>query len=336
MLTGYGQLVPKSGEAELGDYIVTKLSFSYDGQEFSSADEETIRIRPTLSFNDGSISDFDKLMKGVKAGDIRETETILSQNATNISYRGKSVHAKFEIKEIKKLELPEITPEFLKSLGDFNNIGDLKDAVLDALERQLVYEQHRYVRQQVIDLLTINMTWELPPALLQRQSNRELQRMILELQRSGYTDQEIKSQINYLRQNSKAVVAQALKEHFILEKIAEVEKIVETENDYDTEIRLIASQQGVSPRRIRAQLEKQGEMDILRNQIIERKVLDLILSKATITEFPYEIEGVTEEAMDYAMAGGNQSKIHEATEEDLKAANRELLEKRELGITNKN
>ncbi|MDR1493681.1 MAG: trigger factor [Planctomycetaceae bacterium] len=335
MLTDYGQLVPKDGGAKTGDYIVTRLSFSYEGKEFSSADEETIRIRPTLSFNDGSIKDFDKLMEEVKAGDARETEITLSQDATNANYRGKTVLAKFEIKEVKKLELPEITPEFLKNLGDFDNIDDLKDEIRDALERQLIYEQHRYVRQQVTNSLTISATWELPPALLQRQSSRELQRMILELQRSGYTTQDIRSQINYLRQNSRLVMTQALKEHFILEKIAETENILETDEDYDTEIRLIASQQGLTPRRVRAQLEKQGEMDILRNQIIERKVLDLILSKAVITEYPYEIEGVTEEAIDYAVAGSNKSEIHEATEEDLKAANREQLEKRELGIANK-
>ncbi|MDR1384585.1 MAG: trigger factor [Planctomycetaceae bacterium] len=334
-LTEYGKLVPKDGEAELGDYIVTKLSFSYEGNEFSSADEETIRIRSTLSFNDGSINDFDKLMKGVKVGDIRETEITLSQDAMNVSYRGKKIQAIFEIKEIKKLELPELTPEFLKDLGHFSDVAELKDAVRDVLERQLIYEQYRYVRQQVTDSLTISATWTLPPALLQRQSNRELQRMILELQRSGYTEQEIRSQINRLRQNSRDIVTQALKEHFILEKIAEIENIVETEQDYDTEIQLIATHQNATPRRIRAQLEKQGEMDILRNQIIERKVLDLILSKAVITEYPYEIEGVTEEAINYAVAGGNKPEIHEATEEDLKAANREVLEKRELGIVGK-
>ena len=41
---------------------------------------------------------------------------------------------------------------------------------------------------------------------------------------------------------------------------------------------LIAEQSGESPRRVRARLEKQGLMDSLRNQIIERKVIELVLS----------------------------------------------------------
>jgi len=334
VLTDYGQLVPQDDAAETGDYIVTKLTFSHQGKELSSADEETIRIRPTLTFHDGSIDNFDKLMAGVKAGDVREVEAKLSDDAMNPEYRGATVTARFEIHEVKKLKLPELTPVFLKQLGDYNNVGELKDAVKDMLERQLDYEQRQRTRQQVTDLLTVSASWELPPTLLERQSRRELQRVVMELQRSGYTEEMIRPQINFLRQNSNASTAQALKEHFILEKIAEVEGIETSEADYDTEIMLIAAQQGETPRKIRAQLEKQGQMDILRNQIIERKVLDLIFSKATFTEVPYEIEGITQEGIDHAAAGGD-AEIHEATEEDLRAANREATEKRELGMTDK-
>jgi len=331
VLTDHGQLVPKEDAAESGDYIVTKLTFLHEGKELSSADEETIRIRPTLTFHDGSIEDFDKLMAGVVTGDVREVEAKLSQDAQNPEYRGVTVTAKFEILEVKKLKLPELTPVFLKQLGDYNNVGELKDAVKDMLERQLDFEQRRRTRQQVTDMLIVSASWELPPALLESQSRRELQRTIMELQRSGYTDEEIQPQINYLRQNSRVATAQALKEHFILEKIAENESIEASETDYDTEIMLIAAQQGETSRKIRAQLEKHGQMDILRNQIIERKVLDLIFSKATFVEVPYEIEGITQEGIDHAAAGGEE--IHEASEDDLRAANREAAEKRELGIT---
>ncbi len=38
----------------------------------ASAEEEVIRIRPVLSFRDGKIEGFDKLMTGVKAGETRQ------------------------------------------------------------------------------------------------------------------------------------------------------------------------------------------------------------------------------------------------------------------------
>ena len=111
----------------------------------------------------------------------------------------------------------------------------------------------------------------------------------MELQRSGFSEEEIRAHENDLRQNSMASTAQALKEHFILERIAEEEEIDADEDDYESEIRLIAAQSSESPRRVRARLEKAGSMDVLRNQIIERKVIDVILAHATFKEVPYEL-----------------------------------------------
>ncbi|MDR1958725.1 MAG: trigger factor [Planctomycetaceae bacterium] len=331
VLSDHGTLEPIEEAASAGDYILAKLTFLANGEVISSAEQERIRIRPTLSFHDGVIKDFDQFMKGVKAGEIRETTVTLSEDAANVTLRGKDVTAKFEVKEVLRLELPELTSEFLHHFG-VNDVGELKDEIKTYLQRQLEFEQRRRTRQQVTELLTVSASWTLPPALLERQAYRELQRMIMELQRSGYSDNEIRSQINYLRQNSRTATAQALKEHFILEKIAEIEGIETTEVDYDAEIRLIAVQQNETPRRVRARLEKQGQMDILRNQIVERKVLDLIFENAVFTEVPYEMPGITDEAVDHAAGGGDEAVINEATEEDLHAANREAIEKKELNI----
>jgi trigger factor len=115
-----------------------------------------------------------------------------------------------------------------------------------------------------------------------------------------------------LRQNSAAATARALKEHFILERIAEDEQIDADESDYESEIRLIAAQSNESARRVRARLEKSGSMDVLRNQIIERKVIERILQAATFKETPYHLRRTDEEAIDHAAGGGEESEIPEA------------------------
>src|SRR5262245_16401141 len=108
-----------------------------------------------------------------------------------------------------------------------------------------------------------------------------------------------------LRQNSTSSTATALKEHFILERIAEEEKIDVEEGDYDKEIFLIAAQSGESVRRVRAQLEKRGLMDTLRNQIVERKTIETILSHATFKDVPFQLEGMETEAIDQSAGGGD-------------------------------
>jgi trigger factor len=313
LLTRRGNLVPFEGPADSGDYITTNLTFTYQDQVLSSAKEEVIRLRPVLSFRDGRIEKFDEIMAGARAGETRQAQAQLSQDAPNEALRGQTVTATFEVLEVKKLELPELTPQLLESLGGFETEADLRDAIRDTLKRQLEYRQRQRAREQITEALTATATWDLPPDLLQRQSARELQRAVLELRSSGFSDDVIRAHANELQQNSRITTARALKEHFILERIAEEETIEEpAEQDYDQEVRLIAAQSGETPRRVRAKLEKSGRMDVLRNQIIERKVIDLILSHAEFRDVPYRPERVDAEAIEMAAGGGEEPEIPEA------------------------
>jgi trigger factor len=137
---------------------------------------------------------------------------------------------------------------------------------------------------------------------------------VMELRRSGFSEAEIRARENLLKQNSKASTATALKEHFILERIAEEENIDVADGDYEKEIFLIAMQSGESPRRVRAQLEKRGLMDVLRNQIIERKVLEAVQKEAKFTDEKYEPKKNDTEAISMAAGGGSGSAIPEVTE----------------------
>ena len=324
LLAERGRLVPQKGAAKTGDYVVVNIAFKLGDEVLSQAEEEVIRIRPVLSFRDGKIEKFDKLMKGVKAGETREVEVTLSDSTPNAELRGKKVNGTFEVLEVKRLELPDLTPELLQELGDFESEEDLRDALKTSLERRLSYQQNQQARKQVLAQLTVAADWELPPDLLERQSQRELERAVLELRASGFNENEIRARVNELSQNSRAATAQALKEHFILERIVEEEGIEAEPDDYDREIELIAMQRDESPRRVRAQIEKADLMDALRNQIIERKAIDLILSHARFKEVPFKLEAIDAEALDSAVGGQEpESDIPEAKYADEAAALRE-------------
>ena len=134
ILARRGRLVPFDGPAEPGDYITANLTFQHDGKELASAEEEVIRIKPVLSFRDGNIEKFDELMSGVRAGETRQGEALLTYDAPNVLLRGEKVTAIFKVLEVKKLEVPELTPELLDELGGFTEEAELRDAIRDQLE----------------------------------------------------------------------------------------------------------------------------------------------------------------------------------------------------------
>ena len=304
-----GTLVPFDGPAAVDDHITANVTFLDGETVVSEHPEEAIRLAAVLSLRDGRIENFGPAMAGVRAGETRSLPVQISEEAQE-SVRGLKLTARFEVLEVKKLEIPELTPELLQELGSFDSEGAFRDALHDELKRQLTYHQEQQARKQVTALLTAAATWELPPELLRRQSRRELERAKLELRRSGFSDEDIQEKENQIRQNVLATTARLLKEHFILERIAEEEKIADEPADYDHEISLIAAQSGESVRRVRAHLEQRDLMDVLRNQIIERKVIELVLKQATFQDVPFEPEGADVEALDWS-AGGQSDDAEE-------------------------
>src|SRR5262249_4403514 len=105
------------------------------------------------------------------------------------------------------------------------------------------------------------------------------------------SEEEIRSRQRMLEQDILATTALSLKEHFVLQKIAETEKIDVDEDDIDDEIERIAEQNDESPRRVRARLEKEDLLEALAAEIIERKALDLIRDSAEYEDTPLDQEG---------------------------------------------
>ena len=312
ILAKYADMVPHEGEAEIDDYVVVNMKSLKDGTEYASAEELTVQVRPSLSLPDAIVEDFDKAIVGAGAGAKKTVTAKVSADCENEDLRGEEIELEVEILDVKRQELPELDTEMLSTLGGFESEEEVRKTIQGELERQLTYYQNKSIREQIAGVLTESADWELPPDLLRRQASREVERAILELRSSGFSEAEIRAYENDLRQNSMRTTENALKEHFILESIAEVETIEETEDDFNQEIAMIAMQQNESPRRVRARLEKKGQMDSLRNQIIERKVLDLIKEHAKFKDTDFDLDDEAPAAVDFYVSGVSATAIPEA------------------------
>ena len=251
-------------------------------------EEENVTLESRLSFSDGVCEGFGDLMVGVKEGDTKTGKVTIADGVEDEEMRGTEIDATFHVVEVMKRENPELTPAFLEELGDFESEDELRAFVRDSLTRQADYRTQQELRKAVVSLLADSASFELPESLVKRQTMRELERKVLELRRSGFDEDSIRGFVNASKQNAQATTEAALREHFILEQIAEEENVEADDSDYDAEIALIAQQSDTPERRVRARLEKQGQMDALRNQIVERKVIEMIVESAKVTEEPVD------------------------------------------------
>ena len=307
----FSDMVPVEDAVKAGDFLVCNVTSREGDKEFAKTEEVTIEVLPTLSLADSVLEGFDKLVIGSKADDTVTTKVEINEFSDNEALRGKEVELAIEILDVKRVE-QQADDELVSQLG-MESSDQLREMLRSTLESRLQYAQREQIREQINKSLTESANWELPPDLLRRQSRRELDRSVIEMRSSGFSEQEIQARENLLRQNVLAKTEALLKEHFILERIAEDQSIEAENTDYDLEVTRIAMQQNDSPRRVRARLERSGQIDSLRNMIIERKVIEKITDKATFKATPYETESTAKTAaIDFFAAGGSDRAIPEA------------------------
>jgi len=293
LLEPYGQLVPKPGDAptvDLNDYITADVVISYAGKEINKLQEVRVKVEQQLALSDGIAENFGARLVGAKVGDVREVDITLGQELGTAQLRGQKVQAQFTIKDIKVVRPPELTRQFLEDTFAVSTPESLDELVRSLLERRLEYTQRQVARQQVLEKIGAAATWDLPQDLLRRQARRTLQRRLMEMKNSGMSDQQIQGRRRLLEQDVLKSTAAALKEHFVLQKVAEVEKIEIEDEDLDAEIERIANQSGESFRKVKARLEKEDLMEALATDLLERKALDLILAGATYEDYEWKPE----------------------------------------------
>ena len=162
-----------------------------------------------------------------------------------------------------------------------------RNCILDTAE--MVFLEHG-VSRTTLQQIAAASSWELPTDMLMRQAKKAMSRRIMEMREAGMSEDEIRARHRLLERDVLQSTTLALKEHFVLQKIAEVEKIEIDDDEVDAEIERMAAQTGESPRKVRAQMEREDLIETLATQLIERKALDLILGSAEYTDVPLEPE----------------------------------------------
>jgi trigger factor len=308
ILRRFGKLQPRTSGAEMDDLVLCDVVITKHGKQINKFENLNVRVDPQVAFKDGMIKDFGEKMKGVRTADVRTCDLELSQNIADPNLRGATVQAAFHVKQVQELKLPELTHEFLHNF-DVHNVDQFHEKVKGLLQRQMEYEQRQAARQQVLQHFGGAANLELPRDLLVRQAQKTLKRHMLELQQNGFTEDQIRGRMNQLQQNALATTERSLKEHFVLQRVAEVEKLEVKQEDISFEIESIADQTGESPRRVRARMEKDDLMDSLVGQILEAKALNLVLDSAEYEEVKMAPEGPAVEAVEGQAVPGDQPEL---------------------------
>lgn len=334
LLERFGQLAPKDGDSpavELDDYITADVEIKFGDRVLNKLDEVRVKVDKQLALSDGVAEDFGKVMVGAKPGDVRSVDITLSQELGSEVLRGRKVQAAFSVKDIKVVRPPELTQDLLEDTFGVSTPEALDEFVQAILNRRLEYTQRQEARKQVLDTISAAATWELPRDMLMRQARKTFARRLMEMKNAGLSEAQIQGRRRILEQDVLRTTEAALKEHFVLQKVAEVEKLEIEDEDLDIEIERIADQSGESPRKVRARMEKEDLMEALATDLLERKALDLILETASYDDYELTPEEQAEHTDDVATVSAPAVPGEEGKPDDVTAAPPEPTDEEKAG-----
>ncbi|MCA9065458.1 MAG: trigger factor [Planctomycetaceae bacterium] len=277
----------KEGAAATGDYVVVDLAFRRGEEVIREASNVTLRVVSTLNFEDARLDGFDTLMVGASVGDERNATVTISLQSPVVEMRGEAVSVSFKVSDVLAAEVPVLDKEFLSEVG-FDSVESLDEGIRSSLTRQIEYQGRQAARRQILEKITESADWDLPESLVRQQTENALRREILEMSQAGFSRDHIAARESQIRQEAIETTRQALKEHFVLDRIATQEEIEAGEVDVAMELQMMSFQSGEPVRRIRARMVKSGMMENLLAQLRERKTVDFLLEKAKFNEVERE------------------------------------------------
>ncbi len=153
-------------------------------------------------------------------------------------------------------ELPELTDDFVKTLGNFTDVADFTAKLRENLQHEKTVEARRAKREEIAANLTEAAKMELPNILIEDETHEMISQMMRELEQNGLTLEEYLKRANKteedLRKEQRAYVEWQLMTRFVLEAIAEAEKFVPDENRIRIETQLLKEKYpDLDPERIR-------------------------------------------------------------------------------------
>ncbi len=241
-----------------------------------------IETRPEFS-----LRNYKGLKVKKKNTDVKEDEVKKNLESLRDNYAQKATKDEGEKKE---KTLPRLDDDFARDLG-FEGLDKLKEAIRTNLKNRLEQESRADTEMQIVNQLVDSVNFELPESLVKAEKERllkdaenriaymeEIQKKQNPEKKFTLSDKDKKE----LEANSQKQAERQVKAFFILDRIAQAEKIQISQEEIDSHIEEIARQYQKSNAEIRKHLEERHMLDEMAVNMRNAKVMEFLIKEAKI------------------------------------------------------
>lgn len=268
-------VVKEDGEVVLGNTAVIKFVGEVDGEVLKEACGENY---PLEIGSHTFIPGFEEGVIGMKTGETKELNLKFPENYHE-NLKGKDVKFTVTVEEIKMRVLPELNKEFFEDLG-YDDVED-ETAFKKVIEKEIKEHKQHHLDDEhldkVLDKAIENATMEINPEIIDEEIERTIQQysntlssqgmsMDLYFQMTGTTMENLKEQV-------KPEAEKKVKYRYLIEEVADAEKIEVTEEEVEARLSELEEMYGMDKEEI---LNAFGSKDVLEYDVKMGKALEFI------------------------------------------------------------
>lgn len=171
--------------------------------------------------------------------------------------------------------------ELIKMIGAADE-ADLRKRAHEGLEKANVELENQRVEKELLDRVIAAHDMELPPGMLEDQTKSRLEQARKELEQRGLSGATLEAELDKLKDSSAAAAVAGAKAYFLIERIAEAEKLQVSEAEMAAELRVIAQRNRSSFDEVRDFYQEQNLFPQLAMEILERKIRAFLRTSARL------------------------------------------------------
>ena len=219
-------------------------------------------------------------------GQAKQVTFVPPPERVKAQFRGQEVKLTIAVREVRERVVPELDDEFARDTGDAESLAELTEQIRKKIEEEDGDVAEREARQRLVEALLERNPFDPAPSMVTREVQAQVQEFKRQLQQQGLTLRQIGSSEARMAENMRPQATFNVKAFLLLEAIRTTEGIDVPEEEIDAEVKQMAEAQGQNPARLRATMEKNNQLLLLRAQMREERVLDFLMNAADVTVAP--------------------------------------------------
>ncbi len=229
------------------------------------------------------IPGFEDGVIGMKKGETKDVQVTFPADYHSEDLKGKAVVFKVTVNEIQEKKLPEVNEEFAQKL-EHKSLQDFKDQVRKEIEGSEKGRIEGELRDSLLKMFVEANPVEAPKSLLEEQRKALVDDFKKRLQSQGFNDDNFEEYQQKWTEDFDKTAEFMVKSAFLIDKLAEDEKLHATDADIDAKFEAMAKQWGIEKDKIKSFYQEKQGLDRMKYQITEDNVFQYLLKNSQVDE----------------------------------------------------